>query len=514
MSAKSILAALALLLLGAAFAGVLGYTGRDDSHITYFVADRLADGHTLVNLLGERQEQSSSLLFALLLAAMVAMTGIPAATLGPFVSAALLLGVAWLTACMARRFEFPRLAGPMACLTPALFYWSLSGMENSLYMLLLVALLLCLAAALACVERARPAWLVLCAVLVTLTRPEAVIVLACLGAWLAADARLRAPRLGVALVAASGGALALRLAAGLDVFPAPVYAKQHLDLGARLHAGLDYYLATARQLPASTLLVCAVAPLCVRAVRRLPRGAVLANFIRPCLALAAIIGAFALLAGGDWMEAGRFLAPLYFLVSLSALSLAPAQVRAALGVTLALTATFDVTRLASAPHGGVPLFARHAYTARHYTPSFVERYSNIHARDLPFIDAFLAALADDHRARLRIASIQGGMVPYYVKRALGERVVFRDLYGLTSRHTQACLHGWQVEPYAHLDALSACLGERFDYIFDLDDGQWTRLRLLTSQGCVALLRDERRLTSVSWKAPLEVRQFLVRCTDG
>ena len=107
-------ACVGLLALAGAMVVLLGYTGRDDSHLTYFVADHLATGHGLVNLLGEPQEQSSSLLFALLLGACVAITRVPAATLGPFVSAAMLSGAALVAGRTARRVGASPLVGPVA----------------------------------------------------------------------------------------------------------------------------------------------------------------------------------------------------------------------------------------------------------------------------------------------------------------------------------------------------------------------------------------------------------------
>lgn len=102
-------------------------------------------------------------------------------------------------------------------------------------------------------------------------------------------------------------------------------------------------------------------------------------------------------------------------------------------------------------------------------------------------------------------------MPYYVSRALGDRVRFVELYGLTSRRTQACVSHWQWDPYGDLRALSTCLGTPIDYVFDLDDAAWSRLDRLRAQGCEEIFRDERTLQPVSWKAPLAVRQFLMRC---
>ena len=41
----------------------LGYTGRDDSHISYFAADMLAQGYGLVNYNHEHVDQTSAPLY-------------------------------------------------------------------------------------------------------------------------------------------------------------------------------------------------------------------------------------------------------------------------------------------------------------------------------------------------------------------------------------------------------------------------------------------------------------------
>ena len=504
-------ACVGLLALAGAMVVLLGYTGRDDSHLTYFVADHLAAGHGLVNLLGERQEQSSSLLFALLLGACVAITRVPAATLGPFVSAAMLSGAALVAGRTARRVGASPLVGPVACSTPALFYWSLSGMESSLYVLLLAWLVAVLVDAQGQARRGQLAMVACAALLATLTRPEAVIVLACLGAWLLLDRQPHARRRAVVTLIATGGAIALRRAAGLDVFPAPVYVKQQIAPTERLLAGLDYIVATARQLPASsTLLVCMVS-LSLWAMRRTEVDAPRRRLAQLSLVLAGIVAGFAVLAGGDWMEAGRFFAPTFFFATLAALLLVSPRGFGALAAGVLLASTVDVAVVARQPYGGVPLFAAAPQPTVRYVPSAVERYNMVHTRDLPFVDTMLGVLAADKRPALHVGSIQGGIVPYYVSRALGDRVRFVELYGLTSRRTQACVSHWQWDPYGDLQALSNCLGMSIDYVFDLDDAAWSRVERLRAQGCEEVFRDERMLQGVSWKAPLAVRQFLMRC---
>ena len=46
---------------------ILGYTGRDDSHIPYFVSQIFGEKFKLLNYNGDLIEQSSSLLFSLIL---------------------------------------------------------------------------------------------------------------------------------------------------------------------------------------------------------------------------------------------------------------------------------------------------------------------------------------------------------------------------------------------------------------------------------------------------------------
>lgn len=498
--------------LASAMVVLLGYTGRDDSHLTYFVADRLADGRGLVNLLGERQEQSSSLLFTLLLAGLSVLSRLPSATLGPFMSAALLLAAAVVSWRTAQRIGVWPLAGAAACLTPALFYWSLSGMEGSLYVLLLVWLV----ASLVDVgqEAAGTGRLTstLCAAgLLTLTRPEGLVVLACLSVWLLVYPRAGDTRRAGAVVAGAGAAVALRLLAGLDLFPAPVYAKLQIGLLERMTSGAMYLARTAEQLPASTLLLACAVPVCIATLRRADPAVPRTRFAATSLVLAAIVAAFAVCAGGDWMEAGRFLAPVYAFVAFAGLCLVPARsVGRAVAVVLVASAT-DLVLVARQSYGGVPLYAAQRKPTTRYAPSGIERFNVVHARDLPFIDDLLGVLARDARPVLHVASIQGGVVPYYVTRVMGERVRVIDLYGLTSRRTQACVTHWQWDPYADLASFSRCLGTPIDYVFDLDDEVWSRVRRLTAQGCVEVLRDERTVRSVSWKAPLAVRQFLMRC---
>ena len=114
---------------------LLGYTGRDDSHITYFVSDAWAAGNGIINYNGESIEQSSTLLFTLLLGILVYGLGVNAAFLAPLLSAflyGLLVITVYSYLSLFKKSKIPL----FSLLSVPLFYWSLSGMENSLYAIL------------------------------------------------------------------------------------------------------------------------------------------------------------------------------------------------------------------------------------------------------------------------------------------------------------------------------------------------------------------------------------------
>ena len=115
----------------------MGYTGRDDSHIPYFVSQIFGEKFKLLNYNGDLIEQSSSLLFSLILGALVFITGIMAPTLGPIVSLTFFVASYFSALTLIKRIGI----GPLPLLsfyTLPSVYWSLSGIENSLYLFLFI----------------------------------------------------------------------------------------------------------------------------------------------------------------------------------------------------------------------------------------------------------------------------------------------------------------------------------------------------------------------------------------
>lgn len=124
--------------------GLLAYSssGHDDSHITFFVARELARLGRIVNYNGQPIEQSSSLLFVLLLGALHRLTAVSLPTLGAAVS--MLFGALTVLSAgrLARRVDLT-LERPVVIalgLNPCLLFWSVSGMETTLAAWLLLSL--------------------------------------------------------------------------------------------------------------------------------------------------------------------------------------------------------------------------------------------------------------------------------------------------------------------------------------------------------------------------------------
>jgi len=147
-----------------------------------------------------------------------------------------------------------------------------------------------------------------------------------------------------------------------------------------------------------------------------------------------------------------------------------------------------------------------------YRPSFWEKFSRIHARDLSFVDKFIGEINNNPNSEITIASAQAGMVPYYVRQNMRQKLRFIDLLGLTSKDVQNCLM-WPVDPYSQWPATSECLTEPIDYIFDLDNQNFDRMSLLISTGCTEVFREEVVLNQPSWKHERVWRQFLVKCSS-
>lgn len=400
-------------------------------------------------------------------------------------------------------------------MNPSTMYWSMSGMENSFYLLLILMTVFAIHAyARHGVMISLPSLVVL-SFGVTLTRPEALFVVGAAMAGLLVVDRAARNRKALFVAVAAGVALAIgfRLAIGLDVFPNTVYAKQDLGLVERITDGLRYLRNTAYELPFSSVaaflsfLYCAWAFLFSRIEGRMR------TVVHALLAFTAAIGAFAFASGGDWMEAGRFLTVAFALQFLALFLVVAPRVKLPVAVICCICFVIDGNALVRSGFGGIPLYASYPYTTTQFEPSWLEHQNNIHARDLSFLDGLIETIETDDRASLTIASIQAGMVPYYLFRNTSKDLEFVDLRGLATDHVHPCRAGGGSNywPYDDIEQLQDCVGRAFQYIYDLDGKDWNILQGLLEVGCTEIFREKLFVKTVSWKPAFETQQFLVRC---
>lgn len=507
----------------------LGYTGRDDSHITYYVSDQLAKNNVIVNYSGEIIEQSSSLFLSFILAIASLFSGFSSADLGPIVSIAMLEFFLLSLIFVIKRYKTSWLI-TLSTMSVPLIYWSFSGMETSLYVLILLHFLFSLHGF---YEHRRNIWalyLFLSSALVALTRPEGLLVVPCVvfGIYcilftisIQGEKKYIIPFNRPAAIVAIGllSAVVLRLGLGLNVFPNPVYAKQNASfLENQIIFGFRYISESIYNNPMTfiiftlsfsfsiyKLLIHIFSDCASRRENIFLYGSV-------CVVVAT--GSFAILSGGDWMEYSRFFVPTFVFSIICFFIFVKGKYSVVLAHALLFSSILEILLVMKGPLGGSPMVYYYDYRAKNFTPSFWEKFSRIHSRDIYFIDKFIPILENDRRYRITIASIQAGMVPYYVFNHFGnsKKLRFIDLLGLASNEVHDCLQ-WYEDPYRHWSALTKCVGKKFDYIFDLDASDWRNLRELEKSGCRELFKEEFIYNRPFWKDRYTSNEFLVDCRD-
>ena len=278
----------------------------DDAAISYAYAQSFAHGDGLVGVPGgERVEGYSNFLWVLLVGAVVTFAGhvmVVAKVLGLLLAVAITVGAAELLAALRRRRAALDALPALLCATfLPIPYWSMSGLENPLFL----ALTLWCAVRLVREhdEPERAPWSALLAAGVALTRPDGLVVAAAAGAaQLSSAHRLRGVVRWLLLAAAPVAAhFAWRYAYYAYPWPNTYFVKvafpfRPRDLVDPTSRGWRYLLAFHARYRLTTLV--ALTPLSL-----LTRG------VRTRLAVLALVAAtlfFPIYARGDWMSEGRF----------------------------------------------------------------------------------------------------------------------------------------------------------------------------------------------------------------
>lgn len=436
-------------------------SGRDDSHITFWAAHMLATSGHILNYNGEAIEQSSSLLHLAILAAVQLVSGWGMVTVGKVVSLACAAVTVLLAASLAQRID-KAAAIPAAFLTattPHFVYWSAGGLETTLVSAALVASALAIARYLGSGSLRNLAVMTAALASTQMLRPESPLVLGLASVTLAgvvfvanrAKAGLEAPpRIIVPcciVIATSALLVMVRLALFGAAFPQPVTAKAG---GADLHLrdGVDYLAQHLWSLHAPTAIatlisVVVVGVLLVAHARRLVASVELLS----ALAFVMSYLVFIVLTGGDWMEAGRFLAhitPLVMVIVAVSLRVTFRAPRARTVVAVSLTAlgfagSVAVARTESA---GQTVWQRATVrlpeSGRY---SWFELRNRTNIRDLGTIDALdpvIRAVTTSGHTPVVLMSGQLGVVAYHTTARWYGHVRWVDRFGLVEDSLTGC----------------------------------------------------------------------------
>lgn len=401
-----------VVLLGGAHQ-LLFRTIAEDAFITFRYARNLAEGYGPVFNPGERVEGYSDFLWMVILAALRAISGLDMPLLGR------VLGVLAALAAIVLTWRFSlRLTGGnrLLSLVAALFVASSGafvahgpgGLETSFFTLLVLATLLLAA-------RGMWTWAGVLAALTTMTRPEGVLLMAVLAgyAWLSSGPEGRGGRLLRVVVSSALLVLpwnAWRVWYYGYLIPNAMQAKRGVETTHQVKIGLlnaaEFLLANP---PILIVVVVVVVALARRSLAWPPAGGVLAAWIGAHMA-------FAIYAGGDWMPAWRYLAPI---IPLSYVLLVgfwhhnTARVR------------FDVARQPLV----VLLFAGLLVVESLFHPRMIPQARLLSAQ-VDGLSAIGRWLRDTLPAGTAIATYANGSLSYYA----GREIYVLDMLGLTDEH--------------------------------------------------------------------------------
>ncbi len=435
---------------------IFGATGHDDPHITYWAAYTLSDWGEIINHSGERVEQSSSLTHTTLLALGRRLTGAEVPTLGHYMT----LGAAVLTllrlGALVEPDQAPRasIAAVALASAPLVVYWSLGGLEGPIYAWLGVELMIALRAWRRSEPRFPPRRVVqfsLVALAFVAARPEAPILLICtmlglLGAC-ALGSREQLPRLLVAtaiVVVAAALITWWRWQYFGRLFPQPVAAKMGGGVTtAALLGGWRYFVSFTGRVETAVLGLGLAMSL--TSLRRLIREGELETLMALAMSVGGIC--FAILVGGDWMVGSRFLAQIAPWMAVLMMRCVPFEamrtsLRAGLAVGLILLNGASGVDFAARSAKSMPFWMRPKVEALSHAArgdleyTFSERTNVNHARDTFMIDDLDTLVGEIARreGRVKILSLQAGMVMYHIARRHFGQVEFYDRAGLVDRH--------------------------------------------------------------------------------
>lgn len=403
------LAALAAILLGSLTHQWWYGTLAEDAYISLRYSAQLLAGNGLVFNPGEPVEGYSNFLWVLLVAAggLVWDNLVDVARALGVLSA---LAAVALTAVLTRRVSGDAWAGVAAAALAAasgpVAAYGPSALETPLFAALLVGLLYAVHA-----DRPVVAGSVLAAA--TMTRPDGAVIGLVLVSWLLVCRRWRLTGVLVAAAAVPGVVWTVwRVAYYGHLLPNPIAAKSGMDVGWQVQSGVAYLAGFVGA--AWPLLLLAAAGTVLAAARpAVPGVRAVAGLL---VALCVVYGGFFVYAGGDWMPAYRFYAPVVPLLAvLAGLGVAALRGAGARGVGAAVVgAVCALSVWTSATHpqmidrirlwetqvvelANIGAWLNRTLPEGTVVGAFANGALSYHAADLVMVD--LLGLTDEHIAR-------------------------------------------------------------------------------------------------------------------
>ncbi|MBM3933287.1 MAG: hypothetical protein FJ319_03125 [SAR202 cluster bacterium] len=444
--------------------------GRDDGFITFWPAHTLKDDGEIVNLNGDRLEQSSSILHVVVLAAAsLVAPGKAVPSVAPVVSliaGALALLYAYALALRYVNRWLALAAGLIAATTAFFAYWSTGGLETTLAAVIFTALVYhCVRYLDAPQKGGVPIGVIVFMPLFVAVRPETVFVIGGViavafsyFAWKSltltgpqvpfyAQTRDRLMHIGIA-AAISGLVLAVFRYAYFngDLLPQPVNGKISGSPLDYMVDGLAYAASSLVPPPLSLMPFAAIwagIDIFIRARREdapYVGGLFIVTFVPAYLG-------FIVFSGGDWMEGARFTVPLFPLIAVLAVMPLPRikntemRVYAAAGmVALHVMGSIWFAKFGSS---AMPIWE----VGKHNQGLPVERYSwfsqanRTQLRDIATTEAMydtMDAVRGHFSGPVPMMSGQAGFIAYHLTRDYYGDVEFIDRHALATAHFTSC----------------------------------------------------------------------------
>lgn len=511
--------------------------GRDDVYITYWAAYALSNFGEIVNYNGDRIEQSSSMLYTLILALTNFITKANIVNIGTYVSIFFGLTTIYLTGKLSLIIKQERFIPQIiAASSVPLIYWSFGALETSLVAAVILFLLISTIKFSSDQTQKKYLLCVIAIFLYLTVRPEAIFVI-CLFQFIPLCLFFfRNERYSPFLILITttiilfSAIVYIRYYYFGSFFPQPVQAKIGVSIFEKIYSGLRYYPKSVLQYP---LFVLFALPIVLFITIRY-RQTIINKDLVVIISLLLTYALFVLSSGGDWMEGARFfvptLGPIIVLATTFYIPLFGKKNTVLYGVTLNIILLLHFTLVFST---GCPLLYFKDYSTE--IPkvkefSFFEITNRVHYRDIPFIIEFKSILEKITSKGLQptVMSSQAGMVPYYIFQDYYKKIRFIDFRGLSTRDFTECpitnsLPKLKVGIsmkyeyfFANINTLQKeCNLVTPDVIYDLDNETLDRLDIIEASGYSLVYLQTGKISNNGFfkGGPVEGTQFIAVRND-